>query len=212
LDTGEKDFNSHRGLLNYNMRLFNPYQNIFYYYRGNSNKNINGIPDTQIEDNTTKALINTLNYSDKRLLNNLLDYLNIKYPHVDEAKFDLQVYRDISKPDAAIYLDKLEIFIESKVHINLTPKQLINHLTELSEEDYLLCITNNDSDQTIVSSIHDKRLKFTTWKNIYYNLEQSFKHLENQQSRFVIKQFLEYLENINMAPFTVGKKEILKLS
>src|ERR1035437_10853744 len=124
------------------MRLFNPYQNIFYYYRGSSNKKINDIPDTQIEDNTTKALINTLNYSDKRLLKNLLDYLDIKYPNFDEAKFDLQVYRDICKPDAAIYLDKLEIFIESKVHINLTPEQLINHLTQLSDDGYLLCITN----------------------------------------------------------------------
>ena len=35
-----------------------PHQNIFYYYRGPSKRNKDSLYDIQIEDNTTKSLIN----------------------------------------------------------------------------------------------------------------------------------------------------------
>jgi hypothetical protein len=50
------------------MGKYNPYKNIFFYYRGPSSERKVDQPDKQIEDNTTKAVINTLDYSERGLL------------------------------------------------------------------------------------------------------------------------------------------------
>jgi hypothetical protein len=47
-----------------------PYQNIFFYYRGPTSKTLEESEpamDRQLEDNTTKALINVLEHSDSSL-------------------------------------------------------------------------------------------------------------------------------------------------
>jgi len=56
-----------------NFNMSNPHKNIFYYYRGPSNRSNQNeddiIYDKQIEDNTTKALINCFEYLDIKCLN-----------------------------------------------------------------------------------------------------------------------------------------------
>jgi len=53
------------------MRKYNPYRNIFYYYRGPSSKK-EGELDRQIEDNTTKALVNVLEHGGEDVLKHFL--------------------------------------------------------------------------------------------------------------------------------------------
>jgi len=43
---------------------FDPHHNIFYFYRGPKKDKENGTIDFQLENNTTKALLNTLYHSD----------------------------------------------------------------------------------------------------------------------------------------------------
>jgi len=187
------------------MNLFNPYRNIFYYYRGPSSVMENSI-NSQIEDNTTKALINTLEMSDKKLLWNLLTDLNIIVPKSENIKFDLQVSKSTSRPDALILIDDVEILIECKVKLILTEDQLKRHISEL-KKGYLLCITKRKEDEKVVLSLDDKRIIYISWDKIYLLFKETFAKIAERKSLFIISQFLEYLEVINMAPFTGWNKK-----
>lgn len=181
------------------MRKFNPYRNIFYYYRGPSSHS-NRESDTQIEDNTTKALINLFEYSDKLLVYSFLNHLGLKYNKSYFVQYDLQVASNYSRPDALISIGNLNIFIEAKTSSPVYRDQLINHLNS-NPDDILICITGNSEEKSIVNNINDNRLYFITWQEIYVLFSNKLNSKSNLENTFLVTQFLEYLELISMAPF-----------
>lgn len=182
------------------MRTYNPYKNIYFYYRGQKSKT-EFVENTQIEDNTTKALINTLQFSDPSLVRALYAALNIKLPQEVEYYYELQIAKEQSRPDGLIKAGKLELYIESKVKAPLLTEQIINHLEGIQDAN-LVCITKNKSDFRIIKKINNSRLKHLTWDAIYTIFQNHLKQIHDQRSIFLIKQFMEYLEIINMAPFS----------
>jgi len=62
------------------MGRYDPHKNVFFYYRGPSSRKTDDEPDKQVEDNTTKALINTLDNSEKSLVEHLLKKSQIAIP------------------------------------------------------------------------------------------------------------------------------------
>ncbi len=185
------------------MKKYNPYRNIFYYYRGPSSKK--GEFDKQIEDNTTKALINTLQNSKKMVLNRFLKEVNIDIKSWDKATFDLQVSGETSRPDALIKIDNYEIYIESKMDSPLEKDQIRRHL-QLVSKGYLICITPREKDKRIIQDINKKNLRFITWNELYLCIQYLHGHTKDKTTEFVLGQFLEYLEAINMAPFSYWNK------
>src|SRR4030042_5713107 len=96
--------------------MSDPHKNIFYYYRGpSSRENEEIIYDRQIEDNTTKALINCLEYSSRNLLEHFLNYFSIEVKNKTAPQFLLQVSLSKSRPDARIKFIGSSIFIENKI-------------------------------------------------------------------------------------------------
>ncbi len=184
------------------MRKYNPFRNVFYYYRGPSQIKAE-MYDKQIEDNTTKAFINTLEHSKKGLLKFFLGKLHIDI-RFSKASYDLQIAKERSRPDAVIQLDQKNIYVESKIDSPLEKDQIYRHLESISGS-YLVCITPRDEDVNIVKEINRDNLIFTTWKDIYLYFEEYTKKRKN--SEFINKQFLEYLEVINMAPFNGWNKK-----
>ncbi len=185
------------------MRKYNPYRNIFYYYRGPSSRKV-GQVDKQIEDNTTKALINTLEKSKTQLLRSLLTEVGINKKNITKVVYDLQVSKDISRPDAEILLNnKDSIYIECKVDADLEEEQIKRHL---KNKGYLICITPSDKDKNIIKRINDKKLKFITWNAIYLNFQLQIHKIKDEKTQFLVNQFLEYLEAIGMAPFNRWNK------
>lgn len=186
------------------MKKYNPYRNIFYYFRGahSSDK----LADKQIEDNTTKALINTLEYSDVQLLYHLLEYLNIPFIKNQIPKYDLQVAELLSRPDAQIRIGKTDYYIESKVQASLEEPQINNHLVSIGES-ILIIITPRNSDLNVVQRINNSRLKFITWEEIYIQLSSYLIIRKKEDNNFILIQFLKYLESIGMAPFNGFTKE-----
>lgn len=124
-----------------------PHKNIFYYYRGPSSKQIPEeekiLYDTQVEDNTTKALINCFENCHDKLLNFFIQYFGINLNYKDKPQFLLQVSKSKSRPDAEIKTPKKSIFIESKIASAVNVEQLGNHLKGIGEKNYLILITKD---------------------------------------------------------------------
>ncbi len=185
------------------MRKYNPYRNIFYYYRGPSS--IKGEFDKQIEDNTTKALINTLQNSNKMALNRFLKAVRIDINPQGKIAYDLQVSGETSRPDALIKIGSNEIYLESKMDSPLEMDQIRRHL-QLVSNGYLVCITPRERDRRIIQEINKKNLRFITWKDVYLCFQNTYGKTADKKTKFILGQFLEYLEAINMAPFSYWNK------
>jgi len=185
------------------LKKFNPYRNIFYYYKGSTDKQQQR--DKQIEDNTTKALINTLEYSSDSLLGYLLAEIGIPCTTKSKPQFDLQTAEEFSRPDALINLGKTNIFIECKVAAPINKKQIKNHLRSIGKA-HLVCITPREDDRKILDSIRDSRIRFITWQKIYETFCQYLLQYEYNEN-LIVQQFNKYLENINMTSFNGFQKE-----
>jgi len=155
--------------------------------------------EKQLEDNTTKALINTLEGSDPTLLKAFLENLAVDLKNYNRITYDLQVSGKESRPDAVIQAD-VPVLIESKLDSPLIIAQIEKHLHAIPR-GYLICITPRDSDARIVKEISDKRLRFITWADIHRRFTQVPRGNQDPNTRFLIGQFLQYLEAINMGPF-----------
>jgi hypothetical protein len=180
------------------MRKYNPYRNVFYYYRGPSNRN-DQLGDRQIEDNTTKALINTLENT-KGLIGYFLKRLHIFPRDMSMVSFDLQMAGEESRPDAVIEVGHTRVLVESKVLCPLQENQIIRHLNGVPN-GYVICITPRSSDKHIIDKIADCRIRFMTWKDVYRSFREYLKAPVADENCFVIREFVAYLEAINMAPF-----------
>jgi len=182
------------------VRKYNPYRNIFYYYRGPGYKKKSQF-DTQIEDNTTKALVNVLENCRPGLLKRFLAIAGIDIRVQKAAEYDLQVEGLLSRPDAEIQIGDERVFIESKVGSALEEKQIERHLASITK-GFLVCITPRAEDRDVIKRFNEKKLKLITWRDVYVNFDEYRKRSQHEVSNFFISEFLEYLEAINMAPFS----------
>ena len=181
------------------MRKYNPYRNIFYYYRGPSSKKEEHF-DKQLEDNTTKALINTLESSEKRLLMSLLEKTEIDIKHLDRVAYDLQVDVESSRPDALIQIDnKYDILIESKVDARLEKDQICRHLESISN-GYLICITPIEGDKNVVQQINKANLISICHSNIFLGI-QELKQVGFGKIEVIIIHKNSCSEKMNLPPY-----------
>lgn len=194
------------------------YHNIFYYYRGAKDSDRNR--ERQLEDNTTKALINTLQYGGKETRIAFLKWLGIDNPkniHFELQKSTIgkgliarkskrillalipkkskitklnETDNKDSRPDAWIYGDDFVVLIESKVVGYLDSNQIRYHFHKLK--------INEDN-----LPIFEER----TWTDVHCMFSDFSSNLTGKNS-WLINQFRQYLEFCNMTEFTGFEKEI----
>lgn len=179
------------------------YQNIFNYYRGQNFKISDELEtDYQIEDNTTKAFINTLEKSVNEITFNFLKSIcNIADKKII---FELQPILENSRPDAVITIGNQNIYIESKVAANLDIEQIKKHISGFENQtDILLVITCNENDVNILDQFLN--VKFITWNSIWKYFQGVTTN--DKISSFLIKEFSNYLEDNSLTEFNMWKQK-----
>lgn len=184
-----------------------PHQNIFFYYRGPSKNRELSLYDFQVEDNTTKSLINVLEFccqaGHEDLFNRFLGSVNA--PRRPVAYFKLQKGLSDSRPDALIDLADYNIHIESKVRARLDIGQIERHLKDISPQDILVVITNDWQDKKQLNEIGDKRLRYLAWAEVHKLCLNAVEIIRNDKRmvaiQHLIEQFIDYMEVVVMTEF-----------
>lgn len=190
-----------------------PHQNIFYYYRGPTKKGADDLHDIQIEDNTTKALINLLEFAKRvdfsPLLKNFLKLINV--PQKQITSFRLQKHEERSRPDGVINFADNKVYIESKVAAHLDLDQVSRHSESLGPNDVLVVITNNGTDGDKISELNNPQIRYISWKGIHQNFLSIANEMRDNRRLVpvfeVLKDFINYLEVIVMTEFSGFKDE-----
>jgi hypothetical protein len=185
-----------------------PHQNIFFYYRGPSSKKMDLVYDSQIEDNTTKGLINVLEFCNEIKFDAFADVLidKLGIPRRPLLSFGLQHGKESSRPDAILKFADFAIYIEAKVRAGLSINQLKRHLASIDQQDHLLVISNDNADKDCLRRIQDNRLLFLSWADIHrlglgvLKLIKPDKRLA--AARRLLKHFIDYLEVVVMTEFS----------
>ena len=183
-----------------------PYRNIFVYFRGAA---INQTQvDRQLEDNITKSLINLFEHSDKKLLKDFLNNIGIDISP-DNVIFDLQVANPESRPDALIRTNEYDIYIESKYEAPLNDVQLQNHIKHIEKTNgYLLYISKQKYKEEIKQKYCGDKIRFLNWFEIAdFIIKERDRNAypKNTVTNFLSKQFIDFMEELNMIPFNGWK-------
>ncbi len=179
-----------------------PHENIFFYYRGPS-KGKTDI-DYQLENNVTKAFMNTLKSLSENSRRDLLGLLGI--PYGNKASFSFQYYGSGSIPDASIRYENGHILIESKVDAEFNEVQYKKHSKAFEDvsSKTLVAITKNEDDGSSVEKILMPGIytKHILWSSVGKSTKSVLSRTSNGTvDNFMLKSFLEYLEVIGLTEF-----------
>lgn len=174
-----------------------PHKNIFYYYRGPSKRVQDEIIyDKQVEDNSTKALVNCLDYCTDNLLNHFIKYFDLNINVKGIPQYLLQVSLSKSRPDAQIKFVNSSIYIENKIDAKISKEQLLNHKKELDVTDLLILLTKDDYDKKILNELRIIHIRWSSLFKCFFSYKPTSKSEE-----FLIEQFINFMEVIGLSDF-----------
>jgi hypothetical protein len=195
------------------------YQNCFYYFRGPSSKQKAADLYKQLEDKTTKALINVLEHSNRNLTRSFLDSLVGWKGTASEFEYFLQAGPDSpataklllalsnggeigasswtlddggSRVDGSIHsAGTLTLLIETKVVDTLNGSQLQRHAREWGIPE-----AEANEDQWRLPP----EWKIKKWVDVYEWAQRESQTTERQPDKYLLGQLVEYLELTGLAP------------
>lgn len=181
-------------------RYERPSSKYFFYYRGPSKNRELSLYDFQVEDNTTKSLINIFEFCCQSGFGDLFERFlkEIGAPKRPVAYFRLQKGLSDSRPDALIDLADYNIHIESKVRAKLDIGQIKRHLEDIGAQDILVVITNDWQNKKQISEIGDRRLRYLDWAEVHKLCLKSVEAIRADRHMVailhLIEQFIDYME------------------
>lgn len=191
-----------------------PHQNIFFYYRGPRSGRETAAYDTQLENNTTKALINLLEHGGPDILAAFLRLIDPKLATseaVRRSKMRLQAEATMLSEVNHRWL--ITITADSTARDDLNP--ISTRVRSLPDAlIYWLPHFGIIIESKVSASLSEGQLRMhtegagwrrhkrrdLTWADVY----NAFGELArlNERDAFLVSQFRQYLELVTMAPFT----------
>lgn len=199
-----------------------PYANVFFYFRGPSPLGTDTATVPQLENNTTKALVNLFEHAERAVVVSWLARLGIDvavdapvetFVQGGPARVDAPIRRLVvitagegpndanwdvppaqkGRVDAAVYVPGVAlVVVESKVGVGLDGGQLDKHAA-----DWGVARPQDLSARDLPDS-----WVFTTWGELHqWALSLANGGSVGEVSRFLLSQFAEYLELIDLTPF-----------
>jgi hypothetical protein len=202
------------------------YQNIFYYYRGA--KESDQERERQLEDNTTKALINTLQHCDTVVATKFLEWVEIKAP--SETEYVLQ------KPTIGgerIHFKSQRLLLgivgtskaaNESISAQLTGTPVGDSRPDawLYGKDFVVLLESKvgesalELDQMLChwhklrpDVYPPPRCRVLTWAKVHNFFVDLLPALKDQ-NRWLVEQFTEYLERTEMTDFVGFEEEIFE--
>jgi hypothetical protein len=212
-------------------RMSDFHKNIFYFYRGPKQKRQN--LEQQLEDNTTKALINVLENCNRKVVNAFLEHINIKLSKSDQIQFDLQnptigiekIFNKNQKILLAIVendLPKNKSILEELNELRIFPKGDSRPDGWIYGQDFVVLIESKVGESPLEPKQmekHWKKLSFDgidspewrlkRWEDVHNFFSKCLPELAGKDE-WLVKQFKQYLEVTGMAGFFGFEKSIFE--
>lgn len=202
------------------------YQNVFFYFRGPTSRAAPGSAEVQLEDNTTKALINLLQYGDG-LTDSLLSWLKIGTS--GDGSWEYYLQRGPDQTESARSRQLLVLATEPP------PREMRFDQTAVPEEErrgrvdaalyrpgqqliVVECkvtaaldpaqLLRHSSDWNVLLPSHQghpsPEWHFATWGDVFVWTRREIASEHNPVTRFLLEQFSDYLALIGVAPEFAG--------
>jgi hypothetical protein len=191
-----------------------PHQNIFFYYRGPRARRENTLFDLQLENNTTKALINLLEHGGPAIMAAFLRLIDPQLATPDTLRRTrVRLQAEASMLSAVNHKWLVTITADqgalddsqaTSTHTRGVPDALVYSLPHFGIIIESKVSASLDEDQlrrhASGAGWTDYKRRDLAWRDIY----KSFDGLDrlNERDRLLTNQFRQYLEIVAMAPFT----------
>lgn len=189
-----------------------PYHNIFFYYRGAQPPGGQAAADAQLENNTTKALVNLLEYGGERLLHAFLREIDpsVEWPKVAAMpKMRMQTDGRLISASrkrfvVAITPEHPQVGLEASIHQDGLPDALL-----YAESSFGVIIESKVAAPLVDAQLQrhaaSARWDVGTYQRVHLTWQGIFRCFQSLKltgtPAFLRDQFLEYLRLIELAPF-----------
>lgn len=198
------------------------HRNIFSYFRGSSQPEVDR--QRQLEDNTTKALVNTLEHTDRRLAVKFLEWLGISA--TGAIRFAQQ---KVSLGDEMVRRKRQRLLL-AVVGSNGTANQtLCDRLpippvgasrpdAWLHGDDFVVLVESKVEDSPLELNqmachwhkLNPQRCKVVTWAEVHEFFVKMAGIFNDPKTIWIVKQFTDYLEWTGMTEFTGFREEMFE--
>jgi hypothetical protein len=204
--------------------LIDPHRNIFYYYRGPEKKKTGDdfIYDKQIENNITKSLINTLEYSSYDTA--MKAFLSLIEQRLDKCVLSFNTQKtSINYRFSLQTMPLMNADIKYKILLTISNSEAYDNVPSIQlgsrpdawiigGKDFAIMIESKissapDEKQLIghIKSVgwehEDYKRVDLKWPEVYACLKRAINIINDGKDSFIIGQFIKYLEVTGMAPF-----------